>query len=412
MPESPQTIAEIPEIRAQCDKYYADKQQTLLTRVLNKINKILIGGGQESKSATSPDLLAYFHNAPIRAQSPFSYHLDNSELLTHHAQPLESYSPSDLALIAHNLQHLLCPRVFFSVVIPAHNRAHSIMECIDSVLRQSFTDYEIIIVDDASNDDTGKLIAQLQNPKITYYKFTQNQGAQTARNTGIYLAKGKWIAFLDSDDIWHENTLKTHYENILSHAPASNLFLYSACMVSNEITKQTHYWDLAPQDSGFLKAPAPMFQGMVAAKLSLLQIGMLDESTPSYQEWDTSISLARICQIIYTKEALFTYRLHTGDQISKNHQRDVAGYLYVVQKHKHEITQASTLWWNLHVLTILQKCKMFSIAPDPALWQELDTSNLARMIIKALLAFRPTKVPNKLARIALSCDYYFHKSKK
>ena len=403
--DTTQPITEIPEIRAQCDKYYADRQKTLTQRVIDKINKLIVGG-QESKVSR---LVDYFQGIPIRMRAPFPYHLENSQLLTHRSLPLETYCSSDLAVIAHTLQNLYDPQTFFSVIIPTHNRAHSIMSCIDSVLAQSFKNFDIIIVDDASNDKTEALINSLKNPRITYHKFKENSGAQTARNTGIYLAKGQWIAFLDSDDLWHKNTLTHHHKTILKHTNTKNLFLYSACIVLDESTQKTRYWDLSPQDSLLLKAPAPMFQGMVASKLTFLQAGMLDEQVPSYQEWDTSISLARISQVLYTQEALFTYRLHAGDQISKNHSKDIAGYSYVIHKHKHEIIQTSILWWNLHLLTILQRCKEFSLTPDSKIWHEFHIHPITLTLIKSLIGLKPARISNKIARIALSCDYHLRK---
>lgn len=91
--------------------------------------------------------------------------------------------------------------LFYSVVIPSYNRAHLIAETIKSVQEQTFQDFEIIVVDDGSTDNTDHIIAGLNDPRIRYLK-QKNGGATRARNTGIKAAKGRYIAFLDSDDFF------------------------------------------------------------------------------------------------------------------------------------------------------------------------------------------------------------------
>jgi len=93
----------------------------------------------------------------------------------------------------------------FSVVIPTYNRERFITKAIDSVLRQSFTDYEIIVIDDGSSDDTRTVLAPYME-KI-HYIYQENSGVSAARNAGIREAKGEWISFLDSDDEWFEDYL-------------------------------------------------------------------------------------------------------------------------------------------------------------------------------------------------------------
>ena len=111
---------------------------------------------------------------------------------------------------------------FFSVIIPLYNKENYIEETIKSVLNQSFNDFEVIIVDDGSTDDSLKLASQLQNSKITI--ITQkNQGASVARNRAINAAKGKYIAPLDADDIWHKNHL-SELKSLIHSFPNAGLF--------------------------------------------------------------------------------------------------------------------------------------------------------------------------------------------
>ena len=105
-----------------------------------------------------------------------------------------------------------------SIVTPTYNCGKFITETIESVIGQTYKNWEMIIVDDCSKDNTQEIVKKyLKNDKrIKYIKFEKNQGAAIARNTAIREAKGRYIAFLDSDDLWSKDKLETYtnYEEI------------------------------------------------------------------------------------------------------------------------------------------------------------------------------------------------------
>ena len=105
------------------------------------------------------------------------------------------------------------PIPFFSVIIPTYNRQAFLKKSVDSVLAQTFPDFELIIIDDGSNDGTDKLISSYNDKRIIY-KYQQNNGVASARNNGIKRSSGKFIAFLDSDDYWTKKKLKKQTEYI------------------------------------------------------------------------------------------------------------------------------------------------------------------------------------------------------
>lgn len=103
-------------------------------------------------------------------------------------------------------------KVFFSVIIPVYNRPELIKRSIESVLNQKFKNYELIVINDGSTDDTENSIL-LYKEKIQNYS-QKNLGVSAARNIGIQKSKGKYLAFLDSDDLWFEDKLQKQYEYI------------------------------------------------------------------------------------------------------------------------------------------------------------------------------------------------------
>lgn len=102
-----------------------------------------------------------------------------------------------------------------SVIIPTYNREHVIVKTINCVLSQSFADFEVLVVDDGSTDNTADIVAQIQDERIRYIK-KENGGASSARNLGLKETQGEFIAFLDSDDLWPKDYLSkmlVYFEN-------------------------------------------------------------------------------------------------------------------------------------------------------------------------------------------------------
>jgi len=105
---------------------------------------------------------------------------------------------------------------FFSIIIPTYNRAHTIRRPIESILAQTFKDWELIIVDDGSTDGTKEIVDGYNDLRIRYV-WQENQERSAARNHGILLAKGEWICFQDSDDEYLHRHLQVLYEAILQN---------------------------------------------------------------------------------------------------------------------------------------------------------------------------------------------------
>ncbi|WP_158059677.1 glycosyltransferase family 2 protein [Halorussus halophilus] len=105
-----------------------------------------------------------------------------------------------------------------SVIIPTYNRADILPRAIDSVLDQTFEDFELLVVDDASTDETRDVVTGYDDERVTYLAHDENQGACAARNTGLEAATGEYIAYFDSDDVWHEEKLERQIDRLDAEA--------------------------------------------------------------------------------------------------------------------------------------------------------------------------------------------------
>lgn len=121
----------------------------------------------------------------------------------------------------------------FSVVIPVYNGVQTIVRTVDSVLAQTLQAHEVIIVDDASTDDTCALINATYGNKVKLLKLATNSGSSAARNAGIEAASGTFIAFLDADDAWHKDKLLL-MERILSANPSISFLFHKYTLESVE----------------------------------------------------------------------------------------------------------------------------------------------------------------------------------
>lgn len=122
----------------------------------------------------------------------------------------------------------------FSIIIPTYNRANFIEKTIKSVLKQTYTDFELIIVDDGSTDTTEDIVTSIKDERINYYK-KKNEERAVARNFGIEKAKGDIITFLDSDDLFYENHLEEASTFLLKDKVAVLFQAYEIVEINSKI---------------------------------------------------------------------------------------------------------------------------------------------------------------------------------
>lgn len=124
-----------------------------------------------------------------------------------------------------------------SIIMPNYNSSKFIKKTIDSVISQTYTNWELIIADDCSTDDSISIINNFNDSRIKLINNEKNGGAAVTRNNAIKEAKGKWIAFLDSDDLWEEDKLKKHLEFMMNNDSVFSCTAYKVINSNGELIK-------------------------------------------------------------------------------------------------------------------------------------------------------------------------------
>lgn len=188
-----------------------------------------------------------------------------------------------------------------SVIIPTYNRAHLLPRAIKSVLNQTFQDFEVIVVDDGSMDNTEEVVKkfQKQDKRVRYIKHEGNKGGSAARNSGIKNAKGKYIAFLDSDDEWLPTKLEKQIELFRKRCNSVGAVYCLQYIMDDSIgrIKLDKIYDSARRGNVYRQALSGFYGGVGSPRTMLLgecfqKSGMFDESLPSFQDVDLGIRVA------------------------------------------------------------------------------------------------------------------------
>jgi len=226
-----------------------------------------------------------------------------------------------------------------SVIIPAYNRERTLRRAVESALEQTVQDIEVIVVDDASNDNTAEVAQELvvSDCRVRLIQNTCNRGAQATRNICARAANGVWLNFFDSDD-W---MLPTSIETRLTVARNQSVkVVHSDAFVLRRNQGRALFG--VPALNGciydaLLRAPGPMFQAMIVAAEAFHEMGELDEDVKAYQEWDTAIRLAKRHAFGFVPGPTFIYDCTGKNTISSNWLQGAESYEYIVRKHLMEM---------------------------------------------------------------------------
>lgn len=219
-----------------------------------------------------------------------------------------------------------------SVIIPAYNQGHYLGEAIESVLSQTYQDFEIIVVDDGSADNTSEVAQGFADPRIKYV-YQENAGLSAARNTGIRYASGAYLTYLDSDDCFLPRKLELLLQAFTADPDLG--FVAGQAILIDEHGEPLHrvFDTPLPEDSAQLLLGNPLHVGAVMVRRSWQErVGFFDVSLRSYEDWDMWLRLAWAgCAMGWVPEPVSLYRFHTA-QMTRNGDQMTAATFAVLDK--------------------------------------------------------------------------------
>ncbi|MEH2349205.1 MAG: glycosyltransferase [Nostoc sp.] len=223
-----------------------------------------------------------------------------------------------------------------SVIIPTYQRGDIVSQAINSVLAQTYRDYEIIVINDGSQDNTPQVLAEFsENHHITVI-HQANQGVSAARNAGICSARGKYIAFLDDDDLWEPQKLEKQI-SVLEANPHLGLIYSDSLFFSEQkgLSKKS-YNTAFPTPN--LQVVFTLFRynyipilTVVVRRDCLEQVGLFDETVAPCEDYDLWLRLIQKFPIYFLNEPLARYR-RSSNSLSKNTEKFLISYLRVKEK--------------------------------------------------------------------------------
>lgn len=204
-----------------------------------------------------------------------------------------------------------------SVVIPTFNRIHVLPRAVESVLKQTYPVHEIIVIDDGSEDTTEAWLKQQTRPIRTIKQ--QNHGVSHARNRGIEIATGNWIALLDSDDYWHNDKLEKqlralHLQSDLRFCHCDEIWIRNGTRVNPKNKHRKGAGDLFEQSLA-LCAISPS-AALIHREL-FETYGLFDEALPACEDYDLWLRITASEQIAFVDEMLLTKTGGHDDQLSR-----------------------------------------------------------------------------------------------
>ena len=228
-----------------------------------------------------------------------------------------------------------------SVIIPTYNRASLVIRAIRSVLKQTFQDFEIMVVDDNSTDRTEEAVKGIDDNRIRYAKHRENKGPATARNTGLRMATGNYVAFLDSDDEWLAPKLEEQLKLFRNGKDALGVVHTGVAIVHESTGKVMETWIPRHRGHVFEKCLVSMCVSSGAStamvkREALDRVRGFDETLKSCEDWDLWIRIAKYYEFDFLPQILAKCYVHP-QRLNSDFKALALCYKRALQKHRLEI---------------------------------------------------------------------------
>ena len=281
-----------------------------------------------------------------------------------------------------------------SVVIPSYNAARFLPQALDSVFAQTFTDYEVIVVDDESQDETPAVVARYGS-RLRYLRARLGS-ANATRNAGILASRGRYIALLDADDWWLPHKLEAQVD-FAEQCPRAGL-VYARCLVVEEASGATlGELPAPPYPTGrvlqqlyfrqFVPSPTPLIRREV-----LERVGLFDPAERGADDWEMWLRVAAATDFAFLNQVVACYRVHA----SSSGRRPAGAYLRDLRR---MFVRAGRTYPELRPL-LPARLFAFEATYGAVAW-ERGENTLARACFRRALRLRPWRI-DLLARLALT----------
>ena len=222
-----------------------------------------------------------------------------------------------------------------SVIVPVYNRAHLVSETIESILAQTYEPVEIILINDGSTDESLSILKKYESqfPENIRVIDQKNQGQIAARNNGIKIARGEYVAFLDSDDLWLEEKLERQIplfeEGVALVYSGTNIIDENGRTIRIEPADQSISGYIYPQ----LLVKNRMTGGTVVVTAEVLkQVGVFSSEFKAAENWDLWLRICKLYSARVVSEPLIKYRVHSQN-MSGDGQLMLDAKLQIIKKH-------------------------------------------------------------------------------
>ena len=220
-----------------------------------------------------------------------------------------------------------------SIILPTYNRAHIVSNAIDSVLKQTFRDFELIIVDDCSTDHTKDLIASYTDSRISYLCTDNNSGAAAARNYGAITAAAPYLAFCDSDVVWAVDKLERQMNYMSDHPDASLVFHSFFSIQGNQTILEPDQKRLPSLSThiffDLLMAPLIDTPSILMRTEVFKRTGGFLETLKSHEDYEFSLRVAKDYEIGHLPESLL-YSYHVDAGVNSNYHEILKTNFYIL----------------------------------------------------------------------------------
>ena len=250
---------------------------------------------------------------------------------------------------------------FYSIILPLYNRPRQVSKAISSVLNQTYTNFELIVVDDCSTDNSYEIVKEINDKRVKIYQLEKNSGPAAARNYGVNKSSGEYISFLDSDDFYEPFFLEETNKFVLK--ATSNIALWYTGLLFHEkgIIKHS-YWDAKRMESPYLsflhQLQIGTNSGITIKKDAFVYVNGFNVNLPAAEDTDFFLKFSKYFDFQGIKTPLINIDRNGDDRLSKKFDKIAIAYNLFIPQHMEVINKYPILkkkfyykmmWLNFHL---------------------------------------------------------------